>query len=139
MSEAIFERSRQLDIMGISVLMGGAGPAMVHFGLFGNPDLQYYYFAATVLVWVAVALVIASKGTEGIPIPSRIRVLMCLALPGLAAVIHGIILSTTDGSFRVLKLEWIIWTLLLNVAGAVFYTSRVGRSTLSHDLLVETH
>lgn len=55
----------------------------------------------------------------------RIRVLASLAVPGLAAVVHGIVLSTAAGSERALKLQWIFWTLGLNISGAVFYVSQV--------------
>jgi len=123
--------------------MGGAGPAMVYYGLHGNPTLQTFYFAAvstlilhrsshgnttnttppqTGIVWAATAFILATNDTT---IPARLKVLSTLALPGLAAVIHGIFLSAANSQDpRALRLRWILATLGLNVAGAVFYTTQ---------------
>jgi len=116
---------------------------MIYFGNFYNETLQQYYFALvrlrfvflaalkantrlkTGFVWVTCAGIIIASGSKGLSTPARLRVLASLALPGLAAVAHGTILSIMSGSERVLSLRWILWTLGLNVTGALFYVSQV--------------
>jgi len=45
-------------------------------------------------------------------------------VPGIAAVIHGIVISTYSSHPRALRLRWILATLGLNISGALFYTTQ---------------
>jgi hypothetical protein len=105
--------------------MTSAAVPMIYYGLFGHLYEQVFYYAAICVFALGCGAALLVPETGSAPVAAlRISMFTALAVPGVAAILHGRYLVTGNLD-RPISLGWIGATALLNASGALLYGSKV--------------